>query len=1159
MSTHQCYKCKACFSQKSHLDAHLNKKNNCEKCNTNFTTQHAYINGNHMTINEYIHGDKKKKDKIRCSRGHELVLVNGTINKPHFRHKNSDDVGGEPMTKWHCEWQGYFPVTEIDFKKKNDSQYKDRRADVLIERHDTIIEIQHSLIDDANVICRAHDYSLHNKELIWVIDGNTDDVILEDISDGSYLIIFNHNWKYKSFSYTYDFVLLDIQQKIFKISVKKVCNNMIQVKEYKPIEIVVQELLSNPKNVFDLWDDDNKIKAKMTLIQNGAGNGKTYGIWKSIVTNVDKELYIVITKQHSAKEVIRAELNEQSERNEFHIIYNVEVDDIEYETYGKQYIIEYQHKVSKRKCCVVIGTIDSFMVALSSLSSNSANFCINLVDHIYSNGCDKLNKTTGTIRYAGRQSKLDKHVQIWIDETQDLPENYLRAVIKLMLSTNVDVNVVGDKLQSLEYENNFMTCINKEKELPNIDIVIEPPININRRIKVKHMVKKINELINFKKYCVPEITLENESDREDRGEDCFEIINAPTIYQNNNKNNTTKITNFVKTIINLVDREVDTYGYGPKDFLFTFPIMKNNIIATELTTSLTAYWIKKLQDDDNIYHQYVVLHRHEEGQVIDTLSSINSSRIMSVRASKGDGRHVVFALGCTEQAIKLFSHQQIDIVYESYLHVALTRAKSKIYFGLEHNNDDIHKRFGGIGDVMYVPKIETTLKIPKLLANIDTQKIILLLKEYEISELNAEIDNKTAPNTTSDWDYHCIRHAIYVQYARFSVLKKSKNNNNFHKSQIKVVLDNISKLDVCERDTTSFYAYLNSIKEGKELEYLPLCNLSHKPIYNRFYNKIRGVMIKNQTDYIRNNNSLGEQSPLEAVIQHYMIDLCRNKKYHNTPPTTIYNIISFFESSNHVSNERELLKEAESIKGIVSKVIEDIYEKNNASEIFWNIEHSIKYEGKTAELGIMMYQIPIIGYDDENVYHLMFKTDYNQLNYWETIIEILLERFLINCPKGNDLELNNTTRFNGKNIKTYLFILKQNRYELFDWNWDILLEKAIKEECKKAFVKHLSGFSKQVYDFYTFTKKDKDKWKMYSSPIEYIVNRKHENKDERLPSYVNDFFKYLHQQIIIGKRAEVIELTSTEKMFCDSLNMRVEQMCDSFFGLINDNLDDVEW
>ena len=89
------------------------------------------------------------------------------------------------MTEWHSEWQSKFPVTEIYLRKK-DGQVRDRIADILIEKHDTIIEIEHSGKILEYIVCKAADCKLHNKDIIWIIDGNTDDVKLEELSNGQF-------------------------------------------------------------------------------------------------------------------------------------------------------------------------------------------------------------------------------------------------------------------------------------------------------------------------------------------------------------------------------------------------------------------------------------------------------------------------------------------------------------------------------------------------------------------------------------------------------------------------------------------------------------------------------------------------------------------------------------------------------------------------------------------------------------------------------------------------------------------------------------------------------------------------------------------------------------------------------------------------------------
>ena len=83
---HTCPHCDRIFSQKGHLEKHLNKKKTCEKCNVSFTSQYAYINDEYIHVKDY---EKNKGDKIKCARGHELVLCNGNKIRKYFRHKKN--------------------------------------------------------------------------------------------------------------------------------------------------------------------------------------------------------------------------------------------------------------------------------------------------------------------------------------------------------------------------------------------------------------------------------------------------------------------------------------------------------------------------------------------------------------------------------------------------------------------------------------------------------------------------------------------------------------------------------------------------------------------------------------------------------------------------------------------------------------------------------------------------------------------------------------------------------------------------------------------------------------------------------------------------------------------------------------------------------------
>ena len=144
-----------------------------------------------------------------------------------------------------------------------------------------------------------------------------------------------------------------------------------------------------------------------------------------------------------------------------------------------------------------------------------------------SEGPTKVNSNTGSFKYAGENLFLNKKAEIWIDEASDLDENYYQVFIKTILATKIDVAIVGDKLQSLDNPINMMTLANN---INNPNICIEKrPSNINRRICVKGMKEELNKLINFKRFQLPEISIDSNRENEllERDEPVIEVIEQP--------------------------------------------------------------------------------------------------------------------------------------------------------------------------------------------------------------------------------------------------------------------------------------------------------------------------------------------------------------------------------------------------------------------------------------------------------------------------------------------------------------------------------------------------------------------------------------------------------------------------------------------------------
>ena len=1122
------------------------------KCNCNSTYMYIYTNDECIHINEY---NKDIHLSPKCSNGHALIYVNGDIRKSHFRHKNSYDTNSGGMTDWHSEWQSNFPVTEKEYNIR-DNQIRDRRADIVIEQHNIIIEIQHSEIDKENVKCRNDDYKLHNMDLIWMIDGNTKDIVIEELSNGTYLIQFNKRWKYKSFAGIYEYILLDIKNQIYKIPVNKVCNKMIVVKEWQPKNEVIANLLNDPVNIQTMWCDSNEVISKLILWQKGAGNGKTYGLWKEIIENQDKELFIVLSKTHSAKSVLLNELKDQQKREEYHIDENID-NYIESEQ-SRKYILTYTHKQSNRKVIVIIATIDSFYFNITTMDRNSNDPFSTLVDN-FLNSTSKINKSTGSFKFAGQERKLNKKAQIWIDEAQDLPEKHLKGVVKLMLNTGCDVGIVGDKLQSLQYEDNIFTSLSDEG-IPNINVERPTPDNNNRRIKVRGFSDEINNIIKFEKYNLPEI-----STNEEELDVCDEplcILTLPCIISN--ETNLSNVDEYCRVIIKHIEIEVNEHNYLPENFLISSPVLAGRVELIELKSKLEKYWIKKFEDisyvsnisseywedivNDNKYIEYVQLHKSENGNAINLNESEHKTRIVSTLTSKGDGREVCIVLNNTEQFIKKISGNNKDLRYESALHVSLTRAKRKLYFHLTQNGDDIHKRFSDHDDVIFCPVIKHNININKLIDFIPDNIISTLFERNNIELGNIEDTNEC--NEPIEFNHHCVRYAVYKE--SIHLLLRDRTGQCYKKYKI---IEDLCNQPV-NLDPSKYWNILRKLKPINELSFFPLIEYSIKEGYKKHLNTITTSIssLKHKLE----NKSYNTLSAIDYIILSHMIDIECNRTFANFNINDLYTILDKLDKDN-ISENTDInifYNKIKPIQDTCSSLLNYIDETYDTIE--WNIEHNIYYEGKTDEFCITKHQIPFIGFNEKYVVSIIPKLSYNTLNEFTTLIEVLLERFLIYNASGNEREKNNATKYSGNKIITYILVLDTNEYKEIKWDWDNTTDD-VRDIVKNALIEYFKSLHKEVYYFCNkvcTTWVTNDDRKDYDSPFKYIIGEL-KKKHDKIPHYIIKCIEYIETLYNDKyKKEEAQNIIKNEEYF---LNKIEEYLDDSINDYFNCSSDDIEY
>lgn len=151
------------------------------------------INKETITIEEYE--EKKHKDKIYCSFGHELIAKKGTHKIHHFCHKNKNECGEiyNKMGEWHNSMQNRImkKYIEIPIKKKDhNNKLKLHIADVKTDEN-IIIEYQKSIISENIILERDYFYNKYFKKLIWVFYISRNDLnIIEQYGD---LICFKFN------------------------------------------------------------------------------------------------------------------------------------------------------------------------------------------------------------------------------------------------------------------------------------------------------------------------------------------------------------------------------------------------------------------------------------------------------------------------------------------------------------------------------------------------------------------------------------------------------------------------------------------------------------------------------------------------------------------------------------------------------------------------------------------------------------------------------------------------------------------------------------------------------------------------------------------------------------------------------------------------------
>lgn len=736
------------------------------RCNPSFVSKFAICDGQTISADAYGRGD------VKCiAADHPLELAVDNFYGAHFVHKNKSDTDGAPITRWHSQWQGYFQDIEVPHPRMLGS-VKNRIADVLVGNW--VLEIQHSPITAEEVAARNSDYALHDRRVIWLLDGGAGVNINQRVPpNGTNIIEFGELDMYTHFT-SCEMVFVDYQGAIYGFTPQLVKSHMAEAIRIEKRDFI--DMVTN--NDEQLWQKPISDVTKIYIKQQGAGNGKTYGIIQQLDSDEFAQYshFIMMSKQHSAKSIMKNEFESQLRNNLLKNITNVNKSE-----YAKKYIINYNHKKDGQNKNLIISTIDAFVYSIGTIKTTATDLFMGLVRSIIDGDADE--KTS--LRYAGVDMSFDSKLCLIIDEAQDLHDSYGAAIFRLCKVRGIHAYIVGDKLQSIAFNPNAFTYM-LETDLPNVEKIKYDETNICRRFNDPALVDMVNTAVKFDQYNLPQVTATGGVKNE--GAVNIEVLELgpPMKYYEN-------IDIVTEKVMEVYRNEVDKFNREPEDFLIICPHVSSNRACIQINLAINTYW-QNGPGRDKFRPYYSVFHRSEEGTSINLDESKDATRIVSIHTAKGDGRKVVILFDFEESRLRSFDKfsKENGIIYESLLHVALTRMKEKIYIFLHNKADDIYQRLSAVADLKKrsILPINCRNKTKTLAQSVDNDLFEEIKKCAKFDYLCPADESSTQ---VIDMAYHTIRYIIMRM-----IVNRELHKNSPIDSQLRIVSNNIVARDIIE-------------------------------------------------------------------------------------------------------------------------------------------------------------------------------------------------------------------------------------------------------------------------------------------------------------------------------------------------------------------------
>jgi len=462
------------------------------------------------------------------------------------------------------------------------------------------------------------------------------------------------------------------------------------------------------------------VASTITVFQDPPGSGKTYRLVRDYLLRAGELGYdnvFVVTKPHSAKEVVRKELIEQIEEAGGRITLT---EHIHNNAFIMNVVLPNVDGLEPTPVTIFIATGDSFLYSQWRIRTGPQTDMFDRMCHQISEDGPKY-----ITMFKGKNARVNERSLVCIDEATKFDSRYTDTFLKVARVTECDIVVTGDILQSIEFEDNLLTDLcSGQKSCDDVKVTVHRGDQVRRCGP---------DLVNFFTSIVGSRTYEREGMNMPRsffatsGEkpssyrimppvlDPMDLEDPRSNYKTGELPPRLKaIEAFASAVAGEMVHDVKRMRLLPNDVIVVTPLVNKNLIANALQVCLETAWAGLFLDPDyrrtmeaerrDEFESYmamertwhVVLHHSESGRPIDTSRSRNSTRIVSVHASQGDGRRLAITVNLSQRNLCKFVHASNATEsrrYASFINVALSRCKEHQTVWLWKKDDDIFRRF----------------------------------------------------------------------------------------------------------------------------------------------------------------------------------------------------------------------------------------------------------------------------------------------------------------------------------------------------------------------------------------------------------------------------------------------------------------------------------